>query len=1441
MDDVLFSRTVSDCQRFCDDARAFQCRSFSQKNDRCYLSGDDSGTLPGIPKPVDPGSVYKEKICSKSTCEGGIFTYEKTTGHFLRTAKEEPLFPDTSTPGITEKCSELCTGLDSDCPSFSLDYSGQRCFKLDRNTQIRGDSLAPRDGTNYFEKICLKGFDVRNRCQNKVWAFERVPGKMLDVDPDQIYENISLRRGCEELCLREREFICRSANYDSITLKCTLSRYDRRMLGTEYKNTSKYSNYLENNCIEPNQITCPYMKIENAYPRYLDEVVRNIKDEVACEVQCSFNEKIICRSFAFYSSASQCFISGDDIISASEGALQTRPGTDYFQRKCKEGLSHRDNQIDSFPSGSEEIQTTRFDMDFDRNRRPTSATGAMNKRKGKSEERSCSFGRLTYEKTTGYELIRGNPTRLYSERDGGIIEQCASRCDEDADCKGFNMDYNRNECQSLTANSLNNLFNLRTSSGVSYFETTCLRGSGCGLLWTYERFVNKELKVDPKKIQRDVSKNECEDLCLSESSFVCKSANYDHVRRDCFLLNVDRFEIDQSLQSRQGVDYLENQCEAIKRRGCDYGPQTKDRYLIYTDKVVKVFSDASCREACSSERSFYCRSYTFLSESRPGRPQCLLSGDNGASSGGDNAFQLSNGALFSELDCSEGFTRPLMNENRRPIEVGSNPDNTFVTSGGAFGSTTSNSKSNPNPENCRSAGLSTSFEKVMDFTYDRGPEEEFSTSVDIGIIVQCLRECQSRGRLCLAATLRNERGGRQSCYGLGNSATVDGTEPVAATGVTYFEKICVNRNCRKSWAFTKIPQYEFIGSPNKEVQDVESISDCRNLCLDISSFACRSMTYNRNTRMCRMTEETRRSSPSEFRPAERGVDYYENECSKIPSNCEYVDNTGMYLPFTDTYISRVSDIEECRSQCSIQDNYNCRSFNFNSFRKECFLSSDDSVSLPSGLHQDRDFTFSERGGCNNGTKNHVKKDVKVECTPSDMLVNLAFGAEFNGRIYATGNPQACFELGTGQSEMILKIPISSQCGTVQQNPGRYVNHVVIQENPVIMQDTDKTVRVECAFTAEDQTVSFRPTAGVGGRLESGGGISVTVPFQPTGTNIVTNTAPTPGVRMRVIRRNGETASMVGLGENLQLRIEIDRDSAFGLFARKLEAKTDNGELMNLIDEDGCPINEIIFPALELEGGTRALYANFKAFRFPSTPIVNFIATVQFCQDLCKPMPCSGGSESFGKRRKRSTQDENNKEERSFFPITDEAEGHSVQPRTSNSFANDSSNVQESKKRKTKEDLLPEHIDLGLRLTVGENVLHKPFLPSRHGGGVFPEFPGESQRDSNSQYYPSSSSSVSEVNTEEAEYLCSSQSTVIVAIFVILVFNVLLTAGFILFYRRKRKEWIKGSNNAGPALPPRPSGSVIFKNGRASSGSSGFALTTRQQQRMNSSMSSLPRN
>ena len=58
---------------------------------------------------------------------------------------------------------------------------------------------------------------------------------------------------------------------------------------------------------------------------------------------------------------------------------------------------------------------------------------------------------------------------------------------------------------------------------------------------------------------------------------------------------------------------------------------------------------------------------------------------------------------------------------------------------------------------------------------------------------------------------------------------------------------------------------------------------------------------------------------------------------------------------------------------------------------------------------------------------------------------------------------------------------------IPQGRGRYVNHVVIQQHPTIMQESDRTVRVECTFDANDQTVTLAPT---GNRFTEGGGVDV---------------------------------------------------------------------------------------------------------------------------------------------------------------------------------------------------------------------------------------------------------------------------------------------------------------------------------------------------------------
>ena len=93
------------------------------------------------------------------------------------------------------------------------------------------------------------------------------------------------------------------------------------------------------------------------------------------------------------------------------------------------------------------------------------------------------------------------------------------------------------------------------------------------------------------------------------------------------------------------------------------------------------------------------------------------------------------------------------------------------------------------------------------------------------------------------------------------------------------KKIIANCSISVFRTFTRVPQLEYIGEANEEINNVRSIEECRNLCLEASVYQCRSATYDSNARVCRLTEETRRSAPSDFRIAERGVDYIENECA----------------------------------------------------------------------------------------------------------------------------------------------------------------------------------------------------------------------------------------------------------------------------------------------------------------------------------------------------------------------------------------------------------------------------------------------------------------------------------------------------------------------------------------------------------------------------------
>lgn len=102
-----------------------------------------------------------------------------------------------------------------------------------------------------FYKLHLESLAGRadRECPNRKYIFERHPRKKLKLDSADIKDvMVSNRSECEDKCLSEFSFVCRSASFDSATRTCTLSRFTRRTHPEKWKDDPT-SDYLENTCL----------------------------------------------------------------------------------------------------------------------------------------------------------------------------------------------------------------------------------------------------------------------------------------------------------------------------------------------------------------------------------------------------------------------------------------------------------------------------------------------------------------------------------------------------------------------------------------------------------------------------------------------------------------------------------------------------------------------------------------------------------------------------------------------------------------------------------------------------------------------------------------------------------------------------------------------------------------------------------------------------------------------------------------------------------------------------------------------------------------------------------------------------------------------------------------------------------------------------------------
>ncbi|GBL96313.1 hypothetical protein AVEN_238679-1 [Araneus ventricosus] len=133
---------------------------------------------------------------------------------------------------------------------------------------------------------------------NREWVFESVSNHELLERSRKSVTNVSSKEMCMGLCLKEKDFECRSANYHSQRQECQLSDVDRHSVHSSkfYVPAEDGTVYLENNCVDPPVRLCEFRKIGGKILKTVDAVFQDVKTLEGCRKKClSVNYR--CQSF----------------------------------------------------------------------------------------------------------------------------------------------------------------------------------------------------------------------------------------------------------------------------------------------------------------------------------------------------------------------------------------------------------------------------------------------------------------------------------------------------------------------------------------------------------------------------------------------------------------------------------------------------------------------------------------------------------------------------------------------------------------------------------------------------------------------------------------------------------------------------------------------------------------------------------------------------------------------------------------------------------------------------------------------------------------------------------------------------------------------------------------------------------------------------------------
>ncbi|EFA00860.1 hypothetical protein TcasGA2_TC003763 [Tribolium castaneum] len=218
----------------------------------------------------------------------------------------------------------------------------------------------------------------------------------------------------------------------------------------------------------------------------------------------------------------------------------------------------------------------------------------------------------------GFELITGYvfsaPGNVLDSIPGTLmLTDCLETCQGNDSCQSVN--YETGLCVLFSSNA-DVLPGALTKSQFPVFtiyaQKNCLGVKPCERAWCIDRVQNYKLQGYTRSKLTAATRQECLEMCLGETEFNCRSANYNNATGDCELSALDRLTLagSSAFQAADGYDYMENNCVEEPSKLCEF-KKLNGRILKTVDSVYQdVGSVDECRELCLNS-PYRCHSYDY--------------------------------------------------------------------------------------------------------------------------------------------------------------------------------------------------------------------------------------------------------------------------------------------------------------------------------------------------------------------------------------------------------------------------------------------------------------------------------------------------------------------------------------------------------------------------------------------------------------------------------------------------------------------------------------------------------------------------------------------------------------------------------------------------------------------------------------------------------------